>query len=104
MDYEERRSYKRSYVELDDNETFLELKLDGTRYQFKPLNTSTGGMGMLVMDEDAKVLKVLDVGNRIQMKYCNPETDLLMTFEIRHITKIENGPFKGHYQVGLGFA
>jgi len=38
MDYEERRSYKRSYVELDDNETFLELKLDGTRYQFKPLN------------------------------------------------------------------
>ena len=39
--------------------------------------------------------------DEIEMTYRTPEDNLLMIFEIRHITQLEKGAFKGHHQVGL---
>jgi len=101
MGYEERRADERSGVDPNAEDFFLEVALDGTRYRFRPLDTSSGGMGMLVTDGYSEVLENLKVGDQLEMKYCTPEDDLLMIFKVRHITQIVKGLFEGHYQVGL---
>jgi c-di-GMP-binding flagellar brake protein YcgR len=103
MNHEEKRAYKRSDVEQDVEDTYLEFTLEGARYRFKPLDTSSGGMGMLVTDDYPEVLEKLRVGDQIEMKYRTPESDLLMTLEVRHITQFNEGRYKGHYQVGLSY-
>jgi len=97
----ERRTKKRNFIEPYDTGTFLEFTLKGKKYRFNLLDTSPGGMSMLVMDDDAETLKKIIIGDKIRMKYSTPEADVLMDFELRHITPIKRGTFKGHCQVGL---
>ncbi|MBW2019856.1 MAG: hypothetical protein JRI58_03220 [Deltaproteobacteria bacterium] len=72
-------------------------------YQFKIWNISSKGMCLLVR-EDSDVLKHLKVGDILNMKYRTDDlsspAEKLKT-EIKHITKQDQGPFKGHYLVGL---
>jgi hypothetical protein len=72
-------------------------------YQFKVRDISPSGIGILV-NESSAVLDHLEVGNVLEMKY-NPRnsSDLpeYLKTEIRHITKIEEGKYKGHYLVGM---
>jgi len=60
-------------------------------------------MGILV-NEGSKTLKYLEVGQVLLMKY-NPEnpdgSPEQMKTEIRHITHIADGHYRGHYLVGL---
>ncbi len=100
----EKRSEKRSYFEPSDTGNTLEAILNGKKYQFKILDTGLGGMGMLVMDEQAEVLKSLKLGAQMEMRYINPKASLSMNFEIRHITIIKSGTHKGHYKVGLSMS
>jgi hypothetical protein len=37
----------------------------------------------------------------MNMAYASPEATVPMMFEIRHITEIERGNFRGCFQVGL---
>ena len=97
----ERRSEKRSYIEPYETGTFLEFTLEGKEYRFNLLDTSPGGMGMLVKNSEADVLKRLSVGDQIKMKYGRNSVIVPMKFEIKHITTIKWGNFEGHYQVGL---
>ena len=99
----ERRDEKRSYVEPYDSGTFLEFTLDGKRCRSNLLDTSPGGVGMLVRKEQEDILKQLVIGDRKKMKYTTPEASLYMDFELRHITLIQRGSFEGHFQVGLAF-
>lgn len=101
---EEKRVEKRSYVEPYDSGTFLEFTLDGKRYRFNLLDTSPGGVGILVRREQKDILKQLGIGDRKKMKYTTPEASLYMDFELRHVTRIQRGSFEGHFQVGLAFA
>jgi hypothetical protein len=103
MEYEgnERRGPERSYAEPYDSGTFLEFTLEGAEYRFMLLDTSPSGMGMLVKNEESDILKKLNIKDNIEMKYGKPDTSIFMNFEIRHITSIKRGPFKGHFQVGL---
>lgn len=75
----------------------------GYFYQFKIWNVSSKGMCILV-GEDSTVINHLNVGDVIKMQYYLSEsigsTEEFET-EIRHITKNEQGKFKGHYLVGL---
>jgi len=72
-------------------------------HQFKVRDVSPSGIGIL-LNESSAVLNHLEVGNVLEMKY-NPSnsSDLpeYLKTEIRHITKIEQGQFKGHYLVGM---
>ena len=71
--------------------------------QFRIRDVSPSGMGIL-MNKASKALAYLRVGQLIDMTY-NPENGKgapeHMKTEIRHITYLENGPFKGQYLVGL---
>ncbi|MFC1824988.1 hypothetical protein ACFL9T_19940 [Thermodesulfobacteriota bacterium] len=98
---EEKRIQQRDYVEPYDTGTYLEFDLGGKSYRFSLLDTSPGGVGMLVKDTESEILKKIGVGDRIEMTYHTPEAEISMDFEIRHSTLLEKGRFKGHYQVGL---
>jgi hypothetical protein len=98
----ERRSQARSAV---DQYTILEFSAEGLAnvYQFKIWNISPLGIGVLVT-HDSEVLKHLKVGDILDMKYYRQELseqpEQLKT-EIKHITKDNQGKFKGNYLVGL---
>ena len=72
-------------------------------FQFRVRDTSPSGMGILIT-EGSMALKYLKVGQVLLMKY-NPENphdspEQIKT-EIRHITRVADGRYKGHYLVGL---
>ena len=72
-------------------------------HQFKIWDLSLRGICVLVK-EGASILKHIKVGDILDMKYYKPDSsepsDYTKT-EIRHITREEEGRFRGHYLVGL---
>lgn len=72
-------------------------------HQFRVRNLSPWGMGILIKGDSA-ALERLKVGEVLEMTYhyARPSipSEHLRT-EIRHITRLNEGPFKGHYLVGL---
>jgi len=72
-------------------------------FQFNLLDVSSKGL-CFVTDEDSDVLKELQVGDNLKMKYYPPVSsggaEYLMT-EIKHITKADQEGFKGQCFVGL---
>lgn len=72
-------------------------------YQFKIWNISPKGMCILLR-EDSVVLNHVRVGDVLEMKYYgadSPRTTEHLKTKIQHITKDDQGRFKGHYLVGL---
>lgn len=98
----EKRSELRAEAEKYHSVEFKVTAL-GFLYQFKLWNMSSKGMCLLVR-EDSGVLKYLEVGNVLDMKYYTTDfstpPERLKT-QIKHITKEDQGRFKGHYLVGL---
>jgi len=82
----------------------VEIRLTGVPiHQFKIRDTSSNGMCILVK-EDSSILKHLKFGQFVNMKYystnkLNPI--IVLKAEIKHITKANQGPYRGHYLVGL---
>jgi len=72
-------------------------------HQFRVRDMSPWGLGILV-NENSAVLKRLKVGDVVEMKY-NPTDGLdsaeYLRTEIRHMTRLEEGRFRGHYLVGI---
>ena len=98
----EKRSEPRKQV---DQYYSLELSIDGLSapYQFKIWNMAPTSMCVLVK-EDSEVLQLLKVGDTLNVKYYSVEsayTHEYLETTIRHITKDDEGRFKGHYLVGL---
>jgi hypothetical protein len=98
----ERRSINRSRV---DQYNIVEFSVEGVAhlYQFKIWNISPLGVGVLVT-HDSEVLKRIKVGDILDMKYYrqqpSEQPEQLKT-EIKHITRDDQGRFKGNYLVGL---
>lgn len=101
-DFEERRSEPRTvidrYYSVDfsiGNESFL--------YQFKIWDLSSKGICLLVK-EDSPVLNHVKVGDLVDMRYYEADSsqpgEYLKT-KIVHMTKDEEGRFKGHYLIGI---
>lgn len=101
-DFTEKRSETRSvvdrYYSVDfsvENESFL--------YQFKIWNVSQKGMCLLIKEGSA-AMKHLNVGDIVEMKYYKEDSSTpgeYLKTKIRHITKDEEGRFKGHHVVGI---
>ena len=72
-------------------------------YQFRIWDRSSACMHVLV-NEYSDILPRLKVGDTLEMKYYSTNSvyrpECLKT-AIRHITKNDQGRFKGHYLVGL---
>jgi len=72
-------------------------------YLFKIWNVASMSMSILVK-EDSDILPLLKVGETLNMKYystCSVYPPDYLETAIRHITKNDQGQFKGHYFVGL---
>ena len=98
----EKRSEPRTEPEKYHSVEFQIADLD-LLYQFKLWNMSSKGMCLLVRD-DSDVLKYLEVGNVLDMKFYTTDFTLPpenLKIQIKHITKDDQGRFKGHYLVGL---
>ena len=98
----ERRSEPRSTI---DRYYSVEFSLSGCSfvYQFRIWNISTKGMCVLVK-EDSDLLNHVKVGDILNLKYYTTDSSKPIEFlktEIKHITKDEQGRFKGVYLVGL---
>jgi PilZ domain-containing protein len=80
------------------------IKLVGVPlYQFKLKDTSENGASILVK-EDSFMLNYLEVGQILNINFSSDlESDHNGDFEteIVHITKMEEGRYKGHYLVGV---
>lgn len=98
----ERRSEPRSII---DQYYSVEFSLSGCSfvYQFKIWNVSAKGICVLVK-EDSDLLNHLKVGDILNLKYYPADSSQpgeLLETEIKHITKDEQGRFKGVHLVGL---
>ena len=98
----EKRSEPREELEKYHSVEF-KVKDQGNLYQFKIWNISSKGMCLLVR-EDSEVVEELEVGKVVDMKYYTTDfskpPEKLKT-EIKHVTKEDQGRFKGHYFVGI---
>ncbi|MBW1721152.1 MAG: hypothetical protein JRH13_08430 [Deltaproteobacteria bacterium] len=91
----------------DEEEKFesVEFSIQGLQclHQFRIWNTVPGSMCVLVK-ENSEILGALKVGDVLPLKYYTGNSGrptLYLDTEIRHITKEEEGRFKGHYLIGL---
>ena len=72
-------------------------------YQFKLRDYSSKGIGILVKEE-SKVLKLLNVGDELEMKYYPGEGTSIPVFlktQIHHISPPEQGKHQNHLIIGL---
>ena len=88
-----------------DNHLRAEIKIssDGLGYQFK-LREIDDNQGCFFVSENSLVLKILDIGSVLDMKYWTADktkTVKYVTAKINGIAKRSHEPFKGHYKVGL---
>ena len=86
----------------------VEFSINGLEfvYQFKLWNKDSDSMHILIK-EDSNILNKIEVGNRFYIKYYSDNVAYpvaQLKTEISHITKDEEGRFKGHYIVGLSVA
>ena len=86
----------------------VEFSIKGLEYlhQFPIRNSEPASMFVLVK-EDSEIVGRLKVGDVLKMKYYTDDTVCPTKYvdtEIRHITKDEEGRFKGHYRVVLGIS
>lgn len=99
---EDRRSEPRTMADRYHNVEFSFTKFDPI-YQFRLRDTSPSGFGILVKD-DSSVLRNLEVGDVLTMKYNPAEPSapsMYVKTEIMHMTPIEDGSYRGNYLIGL---
>ena len=98
---QEKRSELRS-TKLRDYR--VEIKFVGEPiYQFKVADVSTKGAGLLINDNSA-FLKLIEIGQIIDANFISPHGSYptgMYRSEIRHITKMDKGKYKGHRLVGI---
>ncbi len=82
----------------------IEIKLEGEPiYQFRVINVSTKGAGILIKDNSA-FLDMIEVGQIVDVNFISPESSNpsgMYTTEIKHITKIYKNERQGQRLVGL---
>jgi len=82
----------------------VEIKLVGEPiYQFKVTDVSNKSAGLIIKD-NSRFLKLIKTGQILDVNFISPKGSNptgLCKAEIRHITKIEKGRYKGHQLVGI---
>jgi hypothetical protein len=82
----------------------VEIKFIGEPiYQFKIINVTTKGAGLLVKDDSA-FLNMIEVGQIVDANFISPEGSSpsgMYAAEIKHITKPNKQEHRGHRLVGI---
>ena len=99
---EEKRSEKRTIVDQYYSVDFS-VENESLLYQFKIWDLSSKGMCLLIK-EDSAAMKHIDIGDIVKMKYYKADSATpgkYLKTKIIHISKDEEGRFKGHHVVGI---
>ena len=81
----------------------IKISRNGLGYQFR-LREINDNQGCFFISENSSILKILDTGSILDMKYWTADktrTIKFVTAKINGIAKQSHEPFKGHYKVGL---
>ena len=82
----------------------VEIKFAGHPiYQFKVTDVSTNGAGLLI-NTDSRFLDQIEVGQTIAVNFISPggeDPAGRYQAEIRHVTEMDSGPYKGLKRVGI---
>lgn len=81
----------------------IKISTDDLGYQFK-LRQIDDNQGCFFLNKNSSVLKLLDIGSVMDMKYWTAEKTRRIKYvraEINNISKQNHEPFKGHYKVSL---
>ena len=81
----------------------IKISTDDLGYQFK-LRQIDDNQGCFFLNKNSSVLKLLDIGSVMDMKYWTAEKTRRIKYvraEINNIAKQNHEPFKGHYKVSL---
>jgi hypothetical protein len=82
----------------------IEIKMVGEPiYQFRVINVTTKGAGILIKDDSA-FLNMIKVGQIVDVNFISPEGSSpsgMYTAAIKHITKPHRQKPKGHRLVGI---
>jgi hypothetical protein len=82
----------------------IEIKFVGKPiYQFRVINVTTNGAGLLIKDDSA-FLKMIEVGQIVEANFISPEgvaPSGIYKAEIKHITKLDKQEHREHQLVGL---
>ena len=98
----ERRREKRSYAL---SEPMVELKFPNfPTYQLKLKEISHSGAGIVVRP-DSKVLGLVAIGQELKLRLLSPVRSEILSGDyaatVEHVSEIKEGPYKGHYVVGV---
>lgn len=97
---EERRSGQRK---IADHKYSVIVRISGVPiYQLKLKDISQKGICLLAK-EDSAILNHLKIGQELEMRYHylnGPKSEVHYMSEIRHVTKAEQGRYKGHFFIG----
>lgn len=95
------------YLHLRKTDSHLraEIKIssDDLGYQFK-LRQIDDSQGCFFVNKNSSVLKLLDIGSVMDMKYWTADKIMRIKYvraQINNISKQNHEPFKGHYKVNL---
>jgi len=100
---EDRREEKRIKNDLTK---FLSVEFtvegDDKLYQLKVINIGSSGIGFIVEKEDFDLFEKINVGDSIRdLRFFLPRATLTVDAEVKHMTRITQGKFKGSYLVGI---
>lgn len=100
--WKERRSEPRRILEQYHSAEFIFEGVE-LHYQFRIWDTASSSMCVLIK-ESSEVIPLLKVGDTLSVKYYSTNSpwpsEALKTI-IRHVTRNDQGRFKGHFLVGL---
>ncbi len=72
-------------------------------YQYRIWDTGSSSMCVLIK-ENSEILRLLEVGKTLKVRYYSQKSPLpseALTTVVRHVTRNDQGKFKGHFLVGL---
>ncbi len=101
-DFEEKRAEQRTVVDQYYSVDFS-VGTESLLYQFKIWNLSSKGMCLLVK-EDSAAMNHINIGDIVKMKYYKADASnpgKYLNTKIIHISKDEEGRFKGHHVIGI---
>jgi hypothetical protein len=102
----DRPSERRTEPRVETNQYYsVEISIEAVSntYQFKIWDISYKGL-CLVARDDSELIKHINVGDIINMKYYSADATIPAEFlktKIAHITRDDDGAFKGHSLIGL---
>jgi len=104
LDVQDTRKEDRTALAMPD---FISIefnlgKAPGKDYQVGVIDCSSRGLGLLITRKDMELLQMLKKGDKIKGMTCYAARAMItVDAEVKHITKIEEGNFKGQYIIGI---